>query len=136
MLLQWNNFLCRLGRAGEPCPLLSVIDVLSCDQYVRVSLNVCLLVLNVFFSVSVSTLAIRPDMFVGWFRVEFYRGLGLYHHAYLQRFLLALSSHCGGCTMIFYDGTLYPWTHRCVSHTKFMEIVLLGLLPLCCEADG
>ena len=73
----------RVGRLTLP-----VMDGLSCDQYGGVSSTGCLQVLIFCISVSVSDFDVRPDMFVGWFGVEFSRGLGVSRSAYLKRFIL------------------------------------------------
>ena len=55
----------------------------------------------------------------------FWWGLGSPGRAYLNRFSLAPSSHCGRWKLILCKGTLEPWMHGCVAHTKVMEILLL-----------
>ena len=72
-----------------------------------------------------SSLAVRPDIFVGWFEVEVSQGLVVTRRAYLKRFSTAPYSHCGICMLILCAVTLEPQMHRCVAHTKVMAILLL-----------
>ena len=66
------------GGQVNPAPTLLVIDGPSCAQSGRISSIGRLLVITFYFSVSVLFLAIRPDIFVRWFGVEVYQGLGFY----------------------------------------------------------
>ena len=101
------------------------MDGQSCDWSGRFISTGCLLVLTFCFSVSVSALAVGPDMFVGWFGVEVSRGFGFSQRAYMKRFSPAPSSHCGHCTLILCSDTLDPRIQRCMAHTKMMAIILL-----------
>ena len=104
---------------------MPVMDGLSYAQSGQVILTSCLQMLTFWFSVSVPALYVRPDIFVGWFGEEVSQGLGFSWRAYMKRFSPAPSYHFGLCTLIFCDGTLETWMHRCVAHTKWMEILLL-----------
>ena len=56
----------------------------------------------------------------GWVEVEALVGLGVPQRSYLNRFIMALSSHYGRWTRILCTGTLNPWMHRCAARTKVM----------------
>ena len=62
---------------------------------------------------------------MGLCRVEVALGLGFYRRTYLNRLILALSSHYGRCTLILCAGTLDPRMHWCVACTKVITILLL-----------
>ena len=141
IILYWVYVIYPRGGSGVPFPHLFPLVAPSCALSGHVWASRCFLVISCRYLCQ-----LRPSA-MGWIRgrvgVRVSLGLRIFWRFYLNRLILAPSSHCGRWTLILCSGTLDPRMHLCRTHQSDGDPTLdvstrprVGLPPLCWKVTG